>query len=73
MTAPRRSDREIASEAITDHDVDDVLAEFANDPRRAIRALLEGIATLALDKARTTSRGYVRGRIYMGIDMLKLP
>lgn len=73
MTAPRRSDREIVSEVITDQDVEGVLAEFDGDPRRAIRALLEDIATLALDNARTTSRGYLRGRVYMGLDSLKLP
>jgi hypothetical protein len=73
MTAPRRTDREIASGFVTDQDVKDVLAEFGGDAERAIRALLEDIATLALDRVRSTSRGYDRGRFYGAIDLLKLP
>ncbi len=66
--------RDIAAEAITEDDVSEVLAEFSGDPRRAIRALLEDIAVLALDRAHTTSFGYVKGqRFYGAIDTLKLP
>lgn len=74
MTARQRPAREIATEAITEDDVSGVLAEFGGDPRQAIRALLEDIAVLALDRARATSFGYVKGqRFYGAIDTLKLP
>lgn len=62
MAAPQRSEREIVSASITDDDVEEVLAEFGGDARRAVRALLEDIAILALDHARTVSRGYVKGQ-----------
>lgn len=66
--------RDIAAEAITEDDVSEVLTEFGGDPRQAIRALLEDIAVLALDRARATSFGYVKGqRFYGAIDVLKLP
>lgn len=74
MTQPRRRDREVVSEAITEADIDDVLQEFGGDTRQAIRALLEDIAVLALDRARSVSTGYLRGqRFYGAIDILKLP
>jgi hypothetical protein len=73
MTAARSRDRKIISEAITEADIDAVLAEFGGDARLAIRGLLEDIATLALDRARQTSLGYMRGRFYGAIDTLKLP
>lgn len=74
MTARARSDRTVVSESITEENVDEVLAEFGGDGRRAIRALLEDIAVLALDRARSTSFGYVKGqRFYGAIDLLKLP
>ncbi|RYG92454.1 MAG: hypothetical protein EON58_18690 [Alphaproteobacteria bacterium] len=47
---------------ITDDDVDAVLAEFAGDPREAIRALLHDLGALARDADRLVSHGYVRGR-----------
>jgi len=47
---------------ITDADVDAVLAEFAGDPREAIRALLHDLDALARDADRLVSHGYVRGR-----------
>jgi hypothetical protein len=73
MTAPRRTEREAVSHPITEAEVDEVLAEFGEDPRRAIRALLEDIAVLALDQARTVSYGYVKGhRFYRGLDSRKL-
>jgi len=74
MIQPRRTDRRDISEAITEADIDDVLQEFGGDTRQAIRALLEDIAVLALDRARVVSTGFVRGqRFYGSIDTLKLP
>jgi hypothetical protein len=67
MTAPRRTEREAVSEAITEADVDAALEEFGGDPRRAIRALLEDVAMLARDQARVVQR------FYGAIDALKLP
>lgn len=46
----------------TDVEVDAVIAEFDGDLRAALRALLHDLAVLALDRALTVSRGYVRGR-----------
>lgn len=51
----------------TDAEVDVVIAEFGGDPRAAIRALLHDLAALALDRALTVSRGYVRGRGLPGV------
>lgn len=74
MIQPRRRDREIVSDAITEADIDEVIQEFGGDTRQAIRALLEDIAVLALDRARSVSTGYLRGqRFYGSIDTLKLP
>ncbi|AVO44048.1 hypothetical protein [Phreatobacter cathodiphilus] len=74
MTQPRHRDREIVSEAITEADIDEVLQEFGGDTRQAVRALLEDIAVLALDRARAISTGFVRGQRFHGaIDTLKLP
>ena len=74
MTQPRRRDREIVSEAITEADIDELLQEFGGDARQAIRALLEDVAVLALDRARSISTGFVRGQRFHGaIDALKLP
>ena len=46
----------------TEQDVDDVVEEFGGDPRAAIRALLQDLATLADDREASVSRGYVRGK-----------
>lgn len=46
----------------TEAEIDAVVAEFGGDLRAAIRALLHDLAVLALDRALTVSRGYVRGR-----------
>jgi hypothetical protein len=74
MTAPLRTEQEAVSVIITEAEVDEVLAEFGEDPRRAIRSLLEDIAVLALDQVRTVSYGYVKGhRLYRGLDSRKLP
>lgn len=51
-----------AKPTITDEDVDEVLAEFAGDPREAIKALLHDLDALARDADRLVSHGYVRGR-----------
>ncbi len=53
---------ETAKLTITDEDVDAVLAEFAGDPREAIKALLHDLDALARDADRLVSHGYVRGR-----------
>ena len=45
----------------TDADVDEVLAEFGEDPRAAIAALLRDLASLAGDYEGSVSKGYVRG------------
>ena len=50
------------SDEPTDAEVEATIAEFGGDPRAAIRALLHDLAALALDRALTVSRGYVRGR-----------
>lgn len=74
MTAPRCTEREAVSVLVTEADVDEVLGEFGGDPRKAIRALLEDVATLALDQAKAISHGYVKGhRFYRGLNTLKLP
>ena len=74
MTAPPRTEREAVSVIITEAEIDEVLAEFGDDPRRTIRALLEDIGVLALDHVRTVSYGYVKGhRFYRGLDSRKLP
>jgi len=46
----------------SDAEIDGVIAEFDGDLRAALRALLHDFAVLALDRALTVSRGYVRGR-----------
>ncbi len=46
----------------TDAEIDAVIAEFDGDLRAALRALLHDLAILALDRALTVSRGYIRGR-----------
>ena len=46
----------------TDAEIDAASEEFGGDPREAIRALLQDIATLAADDQAAVSRGYVRGR-----------
>ena len=46
----------------TEAEIDAVVAELGGDLRAAIRALLHDLAVLALDRALTVSRGYVRGR-----------
>lgn len=45
----------------TEAEVDAIVAEFRGDVRAAIRALLHDLTVLALDRALTVSRGYVRG------------
>ncbi len=47
-------------------EIDAVVAEFDGDLRAALRALLHDLAVLALDRALTVSRGYVRGRWLTG-------
>ena len=47
----------------TDAEIDAVIEEFGGDPREAIRALLQDVATLAADYQAAVSRGYVRGRV----------
>lgn len=44
-------------------EIDDIIAEFDGDPRKAIRALLHDIGVLAADAEASTSRGYVRGKV----------
>ena len=46
----------------TEAEIDAVVEELGGDLRAAIRALLHDLAVLALDRALTVSRGYVRGR-----------
>lgn len=41
-------------------EIDAVIAEFGGDPRAALRALMSDIRTLAEDRDRAVSRGYVR-------------
>jgi hypothetical protein len=45
----------------TDEEVEAVLAEFDGDPRRAIRALLQDIGTLAEDQRRDVSYAHIYG------------
>lgn len=45
----------------TEADVDEVIAEFGGDARKAVRALLHDLAVLAADYDASVSRGYVRG------------
>jgi hypothetical protein len=47
----------------TDEEIDALIAEFAGDPRLAIRALLHDLTELARDSEASVSRGYVRGRM----------
>ena len=49
--------------AITDAEVDAVLAEFGDDAREAIRGLLHDVEALARGFEGQVSRGYVRGRV----------
>lgn len=42
-------------------EIDEVLAEFSGDPRAAIRALLQDMATLQLVANQSSSRGFLRG------------
>lgn len=51
---------------VTEADIDTVLTEFDGDPRAAIRALLEDIATLAYDHVTTASLGFSRGEVMAG-------
>jgi hypothetical protein len=46
----------------TEQDIDELVEEFGGDPRAAIRALLQDLATLADDREASVSRGYVRGK-----------
>lgn len=48
--------------AVTDEEVDAVLAEFKGDSREAVRALLHDLDALARDADRLVSHGYVRGQ-----------
>jgi len=48
--------------AVSEEEIDAVLAETNGDAREAIRALLADIDTLARDADRLVSFGYVRGR-----------
>ncbi|TDR90227.1 hypothetical protein [Enterovirga rhinocerotis] len=47
--------------AVTEEDVDAVLAEFGGDARAAVRGLLNDLDTLARDHAASVSHGFVRG------------
>ena len=58
---PTEPHEELASFS-TDADVDAALAEFDGDPRATIRVLLSDLATLADDREKSVSTGYVRGR-----------
>ncbi|MBN8942000.1 MAG: hypothetical protein J0H01_21010 [Rhizobiales bacterium] len=44
----------------TEVEIDAVIAEFGGDLRAALRALMADIRTLAEDRDRAVSRGYVR-------------
>ncbi|MGL4290235.1 MAG: hypothetical protein ACRCVA_28055 [Phreatobacter sp.] len=44
----------------TEAELDAVIAEFGGDLRAALRALMADIRTLAEDRDRAVSRGYVR-------------
>ena len=48
----------------TDEEIDAIVAEFGDDHRAAIRALLHDLTELALDSEAAVSRGYVRGNLF---------
>lgn len=48
----------------TDEEIDAIVAEFGDDHRAAIRALLHDLTKLALDSEAAVSRGYVRGKLF---------
>lgn len=45
---------------VTPEQIDEVLAEFGGDHRKAIAALLHDLAVMAADYEASISRGYVR-------------
>lgn len=51
----------------SDAEVEEVLAEFDGDPRRAIRALLQDIEALASDGGGTLAYGYM----YQHLELVK--
>ena len=48
----------------TDQEIDAIVAEFGDDHRAAIRALLHDLTELALDSEAAVFRGYVRGNLF---------
>ncbi len=54
----------LSSERISDREIDDVLLEFDNNPREAIRNLLHDLDILARDRDHAVSFGYVRGAVW---------
>jgi len=71
--APQQANSQPDDLVISEDDIDAAIAEAGGDPRAAVRALLHDIAVLALDHARSVSRGYRRQRMFGSIDLLKLP
>ena len=49
---------------ISDIEIDEVLSEFDNNPREAIRNLLHDIDVLAQDRDSAVSFGFVRGTVW---------
>ena len=53
-----------ACERISEHEIDEVLSEFDNNPREAIRNLLHDLDVLAQDRDHAVSFGFVRGTVW---------
>lgn len=49
---------------ISEADIDEVLLEFDNNPREAIRGLLHDLDVLAQDRDHAVSFGFVRGTVW---------
>ena len=52
------------STRISERDIDEVLLEFDNNPREAIRTLLHDLDVLAQDRDQAVSYGFVRGSVW---------
>ncbi|QCK87178.1 hypothetical protein E8L99_16135 [Phreatobacter aquaticus] len=64
-----RDEAETETYEPSDAEVEEVLAEFDGDPRRAIKALLQDIEALASDRRGTLAYGYM----YQHLELVKLP